>query len=93
MMRTTWVYAAEEAGQHISTYATFEEFISEIHEFDKDTNIYIDSDLGNIIKGEVCAKDLFDKGFKEIYLATAYSKDQFGLIPWIKTIVGKEPPF
>jgi capsular polysaccharide biosynthesis protein len=59
----------------------------------KSTKIYIDSDLGNNIKGEVCAKQLFDKGFHEIYLATGYSKEGFDEMPWIMAFVGKEPPF
>ncbi|MBA2650848.1 MAG: hypothetical protein H0U73_01055 [Tatlockia sp.] len=93
MMRTIWLFAAEEAGITISTYASFEEFLKEISYYNKNTAIYIDSDLGNNIKGELCAKQLFDEGFIEIHLATGYSKDQFCNMPWIKTIVGKEPPF
>jgi hypothetical protein len=93
MMRSTWLFAAEEAGITISTYASFDEFLNEISNYNKDTLIYIDSDLGNNIKGEICAKHLFDEGFFEIHLATGYSKDMFSPMPWIKAIVGKEPPF
>ena len=93
MMRTTWIFAAEEAGKSISTYSSYEEFINELNSYSKSTTIYIDSDLGNNIKGEVCAKHLFDKGFSEIHLATGHSKDRFDHMPWIKTVVGKEPPF
>ncbi len=93
MMRATWLYAAEEAGLIISTYSSFDEFLKEISDYNKNTAIYIDSDLGNNIKGEICAKYLFDEGFCEIHLATGYSKDMFCTMPWIKAIVGKEPPF
>ena len=93
MMRTTWIFAADEAGKSISTYSSFEEFINELNNYSKSTTIYIDSDLGNNIKGEVCAKHLFDKGFSEIHLATGHSTDRFDHMPWIKTVVGKEPPF
>lgn len=93
MMRTTWIFAAEDAGQSIATYASFEEFTKKLNNYNKNTIIYIDSDLGNNIKGETCAKELFDKGFSEIYLATGHSKDLFNEMPWIKSIVGKEPPF
>jgi FixJ family two-component response regulator len=92
-MRMTWIFSAEEAGQIISTYSSFDKFLNEINCFNKNTVIYIDSDLGNNIKGENCAKDLFDKGFTEIHLATGYPKDHFSYMPWIKSIVGKEPPF
>lgn len=93
MMRTTWIFAAEEAGQSISTYSSFDEFIHELNNYSKSTLIYIDSDLGNNIKGEICAKRLFDQGLREIHLATGHSKDRFNHMPWIKTVVGKEPPF
>ena len=92
-MQTTWSFAAEEAGEDISTYSSFEEFVTEIDTYSMDTVIYIDSDLGNNIKGEVCAKELFDKGFTEIHLATGHSPDRFNSMPWIKSIIGKEPPF
>lgn len=92
-MQTTWSFAAEEAGEAISTYSSFEEFVTEIDTYSKDTVIYIDSDLGNNIKGEVCSQYLFGKGFTEIHLATGHSPDRFHKMSWIKSIVGKEPPF
>ena len=93
MMRMTWVFAAEDTGKSIATYSSFDEFINEIDKYNKKTVIYIDSDLGNNIRGELCAKHLFDKGFIEIHLATGHSKDRFSHMPWLKTVVGKEPPF
>ncbi|HFD2311292.1 TPA: ATP-binding protein, partial [Legionella pneumophila] len=93
MMRMTWIFAAEEAGQCISTYSSFDEFINEINNYGENTLIYIDSDLGNNVRGEDCAKLLFDKGFIDVHLATGHSRDRFSQMPWIKSIVGKEPPF
>ena len=93
MMRMTWRFAAEAAGKSISTYSSFEEFIQELNNYSKSTIIYIDSDLGDDIKGEVYAKHLYDKGFFELHLATGHSKSQYVPLPWIKTVVGKEPPF
>jgi hypothetical protein len=93
VMRAIWGYAAEEAGRDIYTYSSFEEFVTEMDIYSKDTLIYIDSDLGNNTKGEICAKYIFDKGFTEIYLATGHPSDRFNNMPWIKSIIGKEPPF
>jgi hypothetical protein len=93
MMRITWSFAAEQVGKNIVTYSSFNEFINEIDKYNKGTVIYIDSDLGYGIKGEACAKYLFDKGFVEIHLTTGYPKDQFNYMPWIKAVIGKEPPF
>jgi len=93
MMRTAWAFAAEEAGINISIYPSPSEFANEISLYPTDTIIYIDADLGNNIKGELYAKDLYAQGFTEIYLATAHQPDYFGNMPWIKSVVGKEPPF
>ena len=93
VMRMTWAFAAENAGKKLTTYSSFDEFIHDVDKYNKNTIIYIDSDLGNNIRGEICAKHLFDIGFIEIHLATGYPKGRFNHMPWLKTIVGKEPPF
>ncbi len=93
LMRTIWAFAAEEAGINISTFSSHTEFNNEMHHYPKDTIIYIDSDLGNNIKGELYAKKLFLQGFTEIYLATGHQPDHFDNMPLIKSIIGKEPPF
>lgn len=91
MMRTAWSIAAEITGKNLSLYSSFEKFISMIHHYSKNSKVYIDSDLGNNIKGEECAKKLYEMGFTTIYLTTGHSPEQFGYLPWIKEIVGKDP--
>lgn len=93
MMRTTWAFAASDAGTEIALYSSIDEFMGVINDYTNDTIIYIDSDLDNNIKGEVEAKKLFDLGFTEIHLATGHSPKRFENIPWLKSIVGKSPPF
>lgn len=91
IMRTAWTLVAESVGKKISTYSSFESFIREMITYSKNTTIYIDSELGNNIKGETCAKYLFENGFTTIHLATGHSPDQFESMPWIKSIIGKDP--
>jgi hypothetical protein len=93
LMRTVWSLAAEEAGLNISTYSSPSEFNNEINKYQKDTLIYIDSDLDDNVKGEEYAKHLYDLGFTELFLATGYPPEHFTGFPWIKFIVSKEPPF
>ncbi|MDR3503957.1 MAG: ATP-binding protein [Legionella sp.] len=93
MMRMTWQFAAEDAGLNLKTYSSFQSFISEIDNYDKNTAIYIDSDLGNDVKGEECAYHLFHQGFINLHLATGYCIENQSVFPWIKTIIGKTPPF
>jgi hypothetical protein len=56
--------------------------------------IYIDQDLGEgELTGEVWAKNLFAKGFLNIFLATGYNPEHFRPSAWIKNVTGKEPPW
>lgn len=61
---------------------------------DKKTPIYIDSQFkfpsGEVFKGEIWAKTLFEQGFSELYLATGYPAWHFEPMPWIKAILSKE---
>lgn len=93
MMRLAWKFAAENIEQKFSSYSSTNDFNLKISEYDISTIIYIDSELGNGIKGEIYAKELYDKGFKELHLTTGHDPDQFTNIPWIKSIIGKQPPF
>jgi hypothetical protein len=52
----------------------------------------IDSELCGDIKGEDIAKDLHDKGFTDLTLATGHGPDKFKHLPWLKA-TGKEPPW
>lgn len=60
---------------------------------DKHTVIYIDSNLDTEIPGEIYAKELYKNGFKDIHLSTGYPPDKFKSVFWIKSVVGKIPPF
>ncbi|MBU0504356.1 hypothetical protein KJ708_00040, partial [bacterium] len=93
LVHTSWKIIAKRYGKTIRCYADPADFISDSKEIDKTTPLYIDSQLGDDVKGEDLAKEYFEQGFENIYLATGYSKDDFPPMPWIKGVVGKEPPF
>ena len=52
-----------------------------------------DSDLGEEIKGEYIAKNLYDQGYKNVYLATGYHPSDFDHLKWLKGVIGKTPPW
>jgi hypothetical protein len=41
--------------------------------------------------GVEISKELFNLGFKNLYLTTGYESDQFSHVTWIKGVVGKTP--
>ncbi len=88
-----WEQAAEFTGVCIKTFNRTADLRDALATLAKSTPIYIDSNLGESISGELFAKELYERGFTELYLASGYPKGYFGDLPWIKDVVGKAPPF
>lgn len=58
----------------------------------KDAIFYIDHDLGDDeITGLQWAEQLYEDGFKNLYLSTGHDKSMFAEVRFLKGIVGKEP--
>lgn len=93
LMRFTWIFAAQIKDINLFTYPHPNEFIKEIARFDKNTLIYIDSDLGEKVSGETYAQEIHKQGFNEIYLCTGHLVEDCSNMPWIKAVVGKTPSF
>lgn len=92
MVHMNWEDAAERAGVELKAFKTPAEFLANLAAFSKDTPIYIDSELGDDIKGEEIAADLKEKGFTNLRLATGHPPENFSRLPWLK-VVGKESPW
>ena len=92
LVRMTWKTAAKGKRISLRAFSLPEDLFSAEAEILKDTAIYIDSDLGNGIKGEDIAKTLRDKGFSNICLETGHEPEKFTALPWLK-VIGKEPPW
>lgn len=93
LISSAWQMRAKEIDKQIAIYHSAEEFISEKNIYKMDTPIYIDSNLGENIKGELIAKEIYEMGFTTIYLATGYPKNNYPNIPWVIDILGKYPPY
>ncbi len=92
LVHMNWKLAAKAAGVNMKAYKIPEDFIAGIETLPKDTPIYIDSDLGDGIKGENIAKELHAKGFTGLTMATGHGPEEFAHLPWLK-VTGKEPPW
>ncbi len=88
----TWEMAAQEHGVELQAFSNPVEFLSNLGNFPKNIPLYIDSDLGENLKGENIAAELKEKGFTNICLATAHPPEKFAHLPWLKVIT-KEPPW
>jgi hypothetical protein len=88
----TWELAAEEGGAKLLGYTEPGKFMADLGNFPKDMPIYIDSELGEGVKGEDIAAELRGKGFTNICLATAHPPEKFAHLPWLK-VRSKEAPW
>lgn len=93
LVRMTWKFAAKKATIQVLTFAQPDEFINLSSQFSSEVKIYIDENLSHGMRGSEVSKRIYELGFQNIFLATGYEPDFVQGIPWIKGIVGKEPPF
>ncbi len=93
LVKMTWEMAARLNGKTMVHLFDALGFFSRASEFDLRSPVYIDSSLGNDVKGEWVAKEISDLGFESVFLATGHEPSQFRPMPWIKEIVGKDPPW
>lgn len=68
-------------------------FLDVSDEFSNLSEVYIDSNLGNNIIGEIESEKIANKGFKNIHLTTGYASINLEDYPWIVSLTSKKPPF
>ncbi len=93
LVRMSWKMVAKQKGKSILLCSSVVEFREKIEALDRSTPIYLDSNLGEGVRGEEFALELSSLGFTEIFLATGYDSGDLGPLPGIKGVIGKDPPF
>lgn len=92
LVQKVWKMAARAHGKNLLVFSGAEEFLK-ADSLDRTVALYVDSDLGEGERGEQFAEKFLAAGFKNIYLATGTPAESFARMPWIKKVVGKEPPW
>lgn len=88
-----WQFAAIQRGKNIIFLKTTDQLFHKLSTINTDTPIYIDSKLGDGIKGEDIALHLNKLGYKNLYLTTGYSAEDFKHLTFLKGVIGKTPKF
>lgn len=91
--RLNWKLTAKIKGIEFSEFGSIKEFESSLSTISKNAKIYIDSNLGGDERGEDFAKRLYDQGYENLFMASSYSSSAFSDLPYIKDVIGKEPPW
>ena len=92
LVHLSWKLTALQNGRNLKSYSNASSFLSEAVTLDKNIPIYIDESLGSGVSGLAIARNLHQRGFRRLFLATGYMPSHFGEQPWLEGIVGKEPP-
>lgn len=94
LVRMTWKFKASASNVDFQAFSGVEDFIQAADHLPKDCSLYIDSNLGDGIKGEEVAVQISKMGFIEIHLATGREASDLSYDKnIIKSVRGKEPPF
>jgi len=91
--RMLWEMKAKSNGINLITFGSPKAFLAAVGGFPKDTPIYFDCELADGVRGDAFAKDIYAKGFTNLFLATGHPPETFPPMSWIKRVVGKEPPW
>jgi hypothetical protein len=89
----TWNLAAQKSGKKLRYFSSPQGLVTELQSFSKSTPVYIDSNLGEGIKGESLGQYLHEQGFVNLYLATADAPSSFRHLLWPRGIQGKMAPW
>lgn len=92
LVRMSWKLAAKKNGVTLHAFAAPGEFLAESRHFNKSAPVYIDSELGEGVRGETLAETLRTEGFTNLTLETGHPTEKLSVPAWLK-IAGKEPPF
>ena len=101
LVTSVWTSTAQQNNKRFTSFINPEAFFATLDVIDRDSSIFIDSNLKNGVKGQNLVPKVKALGFNKIYLATGYEPEQFvgipGLtafvgIPGLTAIVGKYPP-
>ena len=95
LIHRTWCLAAHTHDKRLLPLHSAAEFFALCDQISRDVPIYIDSELGEGLYGEVIAEGIYKQGFHTIYLATGRPPGSVDPAdyPWLKSVIGKEVPF
>lgn len=93
LVRESWMYSAKMSNVDLHVYSCIDEFEKNIDQYDHEVVIYIDSNLGDEIPGELYAKSFYYNGYVNIYITSGVDKEHFEDMNWVKGIVDKTAPF
>lgn len=93
LQEMVWSLAAKEKNKSFKYFSCSSELFYSLKLISFSSTFYIDSDLGENIRGEEVAAKIYDLGFKNIFLCTGSDPVLFKDLPFLKGVIDKNPVF
>ena len=93
LVRATWRNLGKKENILVHVFESTKAFRDNEFPIPKNMPLYIDSNLGEAVKGEDFARILDSEGFANIYITTGYDAERFKSFTFLKGVIGKEPPW
>ncbi len=93
LVRLTWGHIAKKFDQNLIIFSMPDELFQNLENLEKNSVFYLDSNLGKGIKGEDIAKEIYQKGYLNIFLTTGHDAKDFEDLNFIKGVKDKSPPW
>lgn len=88
-----WNLAGSKVGKSVIHFKTGHNFLHEMKNYDKKTFIYIDWYISEFQDSLALTKEIFENGFKNIFITTDANHLDIMQMPWVKEIISKNPPW
>ena len=93
IVHMVWKLSAKTFGKRIRIFQD-PPSDDELNSIPHGTPIYVDQNLRNGIRGTEVSKRLFEKGYRNLVLASGFDRLQDETIPWVRQVtMAKEPPW
>lgn len=88
----SWTMTAKIKKKRIRTFLTPPDLLNRLGEIDTSTAIHIDFELNAEMSAEEVARELYQRGYQNLFLATGHRPEVLPLNPWVRDVVGKDFP-
>ncbi|MGE3611029.1 MAG: hypothetical protein AB7I27_15670 [Bacteriovoracaceae bacterium] len=89
--RLNWDIFCKSNSISFRSFRNIDEFLLNDIGFDPNVHIFLDSNLGENVKGETESEKIAKLGFVNLYLATGYEKESIVRPSWIVKVFSKKP--
>ncbi len=92
MIREHWERRVGRSQARVRTFASRALFQNSRRQVPLTSLIFVDQHFPDGESGDVLARELYEDGYRALYLCTADPNQRLKTLPWIRGVVGKLPP-